>query len=172
MNAKSLCNLLTSSAMTAIAAIILTMPIKNVMAQNAMDQNVVITLQTNPLLNPEAACVALQLGMNLLRSDISDEAVASVTLFPTLEGVSIVSEKMKLRDNDKYPRRWNCSTPDGEEPLPEILAGFNDQMGTNIVVCPLCWMDRFDGEDPIYGSLGDGPTIHNLFLNADKVIDF
>lgn len=144
----------------------------------ALAQDIVITLKTNPLANAEPACVALQLGLNLL-TDIGEGPVNSVTLFPTVDGVAIASESMRLSEDGVYPPLLNCLAPDPgnlnetiEVPLPEIVNAFSENPNTNIVICPLCWKDRYEGESPIYGNLGSGPEIHDLFLKADKVIDF
>lgn len=140
-------------------------------------ESVVIALKSNPLRDPEAACVALQIGMNLLMP-LGDGAVDKVTLFPTLDGVEIVSDRMLPRGdlpngkNKPYPAHLYCTTPSGEVPLPELLAGFAGMTGVEVVVCPLCWNARYEGEEPIYGDLGSADAIHNLFLYADKVIDF
>ena len=148
-------------------------------------EHVVIALKTNPIRDPEAACVALQIGMNLLMNDVNGPADGGdvhpadrVTLFPTLDGVEIVSDRMAMRGtlpNGKpkpYPAHLYCTTPGGEVPLPELVYGFAQMNNAAILVCPLCWNARYEGEDPIYGSVGNGVTIHNLFLYADKVIDF
>jgi len=139
-------------------------------------ENVVIALKSNPLVDPEAACVALQIGQNLMM-DIGDGPAEQVTLFPTLDGVEIVSDKMlpaEVLPNGRiktYPPHLDCLTPNGYVPLPEVLRAYWE-MGGDIVVCPLCWTTRHEGETPIYGVVGNGGQIHNLFLNADKVIDF
>jgi len=162
---KNLRNFVLSSALITLA-----MPVSA--------QNVVIALKTNPLVDPEAACVALQIGQNLAM-DIGVEGPADqVTLFPTLDGVEIVSDRMLLLEdlpNGKprnYPPHLDCLTPNGYVPLPQLLAGFQSMPNVAIVVCPLCWGARYEGEDPIYGEVGNGASIHTLFMDADKVIDF
>ena len=147
-------------------------------------ESVVIALKTNPIRDPEAACVALQIGMNLLMDlDGTVGPADRVVLFPTLDGVEIVSDRMAMRGtlpNGKpkpYPAHLYCTTPSGEVPLPELVYGFVNMPNAEVVVCPLCWNTRYSGEDPLYSDLetvrvGNGVDIHNLFLYADKVIDF
>lgn len=147
-----------------------------VLGSTAAAENVVIALKTNPLVDPEAACVALQIGQNLMMP-IGGRSAEKVTLFPTLDGVEIVSDWMLpvgtkgKHKRNKYPRHLECRTPNGHAPLAEVLKAFWE-MGGEIVVCPLCWGERYPDEEPIYGVIADGLQIHNLFLDADKVIDF
>ena len=114
-------------------------------------ERVVIALKTNPIRDPEAACVALQIGMNLLMSDVNGSDAGGevdpadmVTLFPTLDGVEIVSDRMAMRGtlpNGKpkpYPAHLYCTTPSGEVPLPELVYGFVNMPNAEVVVCPLC----------------------------------
>ena len=94
-------------------------------------ESVVIALKTNPLDDPEAACVALQIGINLLMDTIpvgenSDPVTPAdeVILFPTLGGVQIVNPANDFSAED-------CDTPAGpgeEKSLNELLYGF-DMLG-------------------------------------------
>lgn len=138
---------------------------------------VAITLKTDPVNDDhEAACVALQLGMNLLSESVPDEENDStpvepaekVVLFPTLGGVELINPMSDLMTF------W-CTVPDGfggftKAPLAMVLANY-DSMGGEIIVCPLCAKER--GIDvPSYGTMGSGVSIHELFIDADKVIGF
>ncbi len=142
---------------------------------------VAITLGTNPVPDhddpeaQEAACVALQLGMNLLSPIVPDstntptavEPADRVVLFPTLGGVELINPHNDL-DNVL------CKTP-GEQgledtPLAHVLAGFV-AAGGEIIVCPLCAYAR-NIVEPSYGTMGSGVSIHELFIDADKVLSF
>ena len=139
---------------------------------------IAITLQTDPVNeDAEAACVALQLGMNLLSDEVPDEEneltpvepAKRVVLFPTLGGVQLINPDSDLMN------LW-CTVPDGtggftKAPLAMVLANYYDVMGGEIIVCPLCAEER--GIDvPSYGTMGNGVSIHELFIDADKVIGF
>jgi len=58
--------------------------------QSSVDnmEQVVISIKTNPLKDPEPACVALQIGINLLM-DLNGTVLPAdkVILFPTIDGV-------------------------------------------------------------------------------------
>jgi sulfur relay (sulfurtransferase) complex TusBCD TusD component (DsrE family) len=143
----------------------------SVMADSSGDgaERVAISLNTDPTKDPEPACVALQIGMNLLMP-IGGVAADEVTLFLTTGGVELVNPHNSIynRTNPKLV----CTTPDGVDTasLQGLLAGFQS-MGGNVMICPLCAMSRGISE-PTAGDMGSGPSIHNLFLNADKVITF
>ena len=146
-------------------------------AHAAHAEDIVIALKSNPLVDPEPACVAVQIGINLL-SEIDGTSADRVTLFPTLDGVEIVGERMLPNEElpngrmKNYPPHLDCLTPSGYVPLPVVLANFAAKEGAEIIVCPLCWGARYPGEMPIYGSVGNASSIHSLFLDASKVIDF
>lgn len=137
------------------------------------EETVVISLASNPLDDPEPACVALQIGMNLLMDDLNGEdpggkvtPADSVTLFATLDGVELVYEENDFSSPD-------CLTPGGYAPLSGLLKKFVEQLGGEVVVCPLCWNVRGYGEtDPTYGIVANAFDIHELFLYADKVLGF
>lgn len=142
-----------------------------VMADSSGDgaERVVISLKTDPTKDPEPACVALQIGMNLLMP-IGEGAADEVTLFVTTGGVELINPHNSIhnRTNPKLV----CTTPDGVDTasLQGLLAGFQG-MGGNVMICPLCATSR-EITEPTTGDMGTGGSIHNLFLNADKVITF
>ena len=135
-------------------------------------ETIVISLASNPVDDPEPACVAIQIGMNLLKRDLNDEEPGgkvtpadSVILFTTLDGVELVYENNIFSSQD-------CLTPKGPRSLSQLLTGF-DALGGEVIVCPLCWMERdYDGTEPTWGTVADAFVIHDLFLYADKVISF
>lgn len=133
-------------------------------------QDIVISLKSNPMSNPEMACLAVTFARSL-------SAGANVTLFVTLDGVSLAD------DSVASSRRFKCDTPSGEISLIENIEAFlteddgsiNDN---NMVVCPLCWISRYGDELPDYGVL-PGTTvgvpmeaIGKMMLDADKILDF
>lgn len=139
-------------------------------------QDVVITFKSNPMSNPEAVCLAVTFARMLSKNG------ANVTLFVTLDGVSLADESV-VRS-----RRFKCDTPlsmGGEISLQTNLEHFvamNDddtlaENSSNMVVCPLCWGSRYGDELPDYGVLPgittDNPNaIGVMILNADKILDF
>jgi len=139
------------------------------------EEMIVISLGSNPRKDPEPACVALQIGMNLLMDDLNGandggEVIPAdrVILFATLDGVELVAP-----DNNFSKKKYNCLTPDGEKPLSGLLSKFVEVMGGEVVVCPLCWAERgYAGTAPTYGVVANAFEIHDLFLTADKVIGF
>ena len=132
-------------------------------------QDIVITLKSNPMSNAEMACLAVTFARSL-------SGGANVTLFVTLDGVSLAD------DSVASSRRFKCDFPkeDGDiveislkENLEEFIAG-NDN---NMVVCPLCWISRYGDELPDYGVLPgaegvDSKAIGKMMLDADKILDF
>ena len=138
-------------------------------------ETIVISLATNPIDDPEPACVALQIGRNLLMNDLNGPIAEggevtpadSVTLFATLDGVELVYEKNNLAE-------FECLTPGGIiKSLDTVLDEFLGQGGT-ILICPLCWSEReYNGTEPLYDATVASPfDIHDRFLTADKVITF
>ena len=142
-------------------------------------ENVVVSLQTSPFLNAEPSCVGVQIATNLLLDDVNGPdpggevtPAESVTLFVTLQGVDAVSPRMDGLTEETAPVELFCTTPQGDKLLPDLIAGFVAR-GGKILVCPLCWMSRYPGAEPLFGAeVGNGVTVHNLFLEADQVIDF
>ena len=168
-------------------------------------ESVVITMQSNPVSgydpdpedpdvawealaqSAEPACVALQIGINLLMDTVKvgDDAVAvtpadEVILFPTLDGVQVINPDNGLPpnhpdhvDGEHRPLPLNspvCTTPSGPKSVTQLLMGFS-MLGGQVVSCPLCTMTRGISE-PNFGIIGNAVDIHELFLYADKVIDF
>ncbi|NEX20677.1 hypothetical protein G3480_10200 [Thiorhodococcus mannitoliphagus] len=136
----------------------------------ARGQSVAIALKTDPLEDPEAACVALQIGMNLMMSTLSVngasvdvEPARDVTLFPTLGGVELVNPANDFSATD-------CMTQSGPMPLSDILAGYTG-LGGRVLVCGLCAAAR-GITAPTDGAIGNAQQVHELFLYSDKVIDF
>ena len=128
-------------------------------------QDVVITLKVNALTNPETACLAVTLARALTNP------VTNVTLFVTLDGVALGDAK--IVGNPKF----KCTTPWGEISLEENLTAFLNDNDNNMVVCPICWMERYGDAMPDYGVLpGQGGTPGNavgmVLLNAEKILDF
>jgi hypothetical protein len=128
--------------------------------QAGVPQDIVITLKLNPMSQPEAACLSVTLARSL-----SGDPSANVTLFPTLDGVA-------LGDNGVVSsRRFKCNTPWGEISLQENLEAFIAGNPNNMVICPLCWTERYGDQSPDYGVL-DSSAVGALLLNAEKIIDF
>lgn len=128
-------------------------------------QDVVITLKVNPLTNPETACLAVTLARSLRAGGNNN-----VTLFPTLDGVALGDAK--IVGNPKF----KCTTPWGEISLRENLEEFlygGDGDDNDMVVCPICWRERYDAPIlPDYGVLGNPASVGGTLLNADKILDF
>ena len=126
-------------------------------------QDIVISLKSNPMSNPEMACLAVTFARSL-------SAAANVTLFVTLDGVSLAD------DSVASSRRFKCDTPWGEISLKENLEAFIAGNANNMVVCPICWKSRYGDELPDYGVLPgitvDGTAIGKMVLDADKILDF
>ncbi|MFZ0789430.1 MAG: hypothetical protein WAM94_07385 [Chromatiaceae bacterium] len=101
-------------------------------------ENIVISLSSNPTEDAEPACVALQIGMNLLMDDLDGTKPGGevtpadrVVLFVTLDGVYLVAPQIDLSVQE-------CLTAGGRKPLSGILSQFVTN-GGEVVVCPLCW---------------------------------
>lgn len=125
-------------------------------------QDVVITLKVSPLTNPETACLAVTLARSLRANGFNN-----VTMFPTLDGV--VLGDAKIVGNPKF----KCTTPWGEISLRDNLEAFLGDNADNMVVCPICWRERYDAPIlPDYGVLGTSQSVGGTLLNADKILDF
>ncbi|MGI9318422.1 MAG: DsrE family protein [bacterium] len=141
--------------------------------QSSVDnmEQVVISIKTNPLKDPEPACVALQIGINLLM-DLNGTVLPAdkVILFPTIDGVELINPDNQI--NKRKKPKLDCDTPAGESTasLSQLLETFVELDG-EVVICPLCANSR-GITDPTQGKMGTAEDIHNLFLYADKVIDF
>ena len=148
-------------------------------------ESVVISLNSDPLVDEEPACVALQLGINLLSDTIMPPPIGisvvpadEVVLFPTIGGVEIVNPANgKPGEPDGLLNEELCLsfTPEGVPTavsLNQLLQRFTS-LGGFIEVCPLCKAERFPDDDPNFDApVSNGVDIHNLFLFADKVITF
>ncbi len=131
-------------------------------------QDVVVSLKSNPMANPEAACLAVTFARSLSMPENKN-----VTLFVTLDGVTLADKQVVSS------RRFKCHTPWGKISLLENLEVFLDDNDNNMVVCPLCWESRYgDDELPDYGVLPGttedvpGTAIGTMIFNADKILDF
>jgi len=124
-------------------------------------QDIVISFKQNPMSQPEAACLSVTLARSLRGGDPS----ANVTLFPTLDGVALGDSSVV------GSRRFKCNTPWGEITLQENLEAFLAGNPNNMVVCPLCWAERYGDQQPDYGVLNP-PAVGAVLLNAEKIIDF
>ena len=162
-------------------------------------ESVVITMQSNPVSgydpepenldvawealaqSAEPACVALQIGINLLMDTVpSREGPAAVVpvdgviLFPTVDGIELINPANGTPGSDDGPlNELVCTTPAG--PATGTLNGLLQAFigaGGQVLSCPLCAGPRLMGEPPNFGGIADGEEVHNLFLYADKVIDF
>lgn len=133
-------------------------------------EKVVISLKTDPTKDPEPACVALQIGMNLLMSIPPGGTIPAdeVSLFVTTGGVELINPDNSIH-NRTNPKPV-CTTPGDNMSLQDLLAGF-EGLGGQVVICPLCVKSRGITEF-ITGTKGSSDGIHNLFLYADKVITF
>jgi hypothetical protein len=127
--------------------------------QAGQPQDIVISFKQNPMSEPEAVCLNVTLARSL-------SGAANVTLFPTLDGVALGDEKIVSS------RRFKCKTPwEGEISLQENLELFLNGNPNNMVICPLCWQERYGDQLPDYGVLNP-PAVGALLLGAEKVIDF
>lgn len=124
-------------------------------------QDVVISLKLNPMSNPEAACLSVTMARALRGGD----PTANVTLFPTLDGVAMGDSQVV------GSRRFKCTTPWGELSLQENLEAFLAGNPNNMVICPICWIERYGDQLPDYGVLNND-AVGAVLLNAEKVIDF
>jgi hypothetical protein len=185
-----------SALILAALSTVASMPALGVEAED--QQHVVITLQQDPLQNLEASCVGIQIGMSQLALG------SQVTLFPTLAGVGVVNnEVLDLLDPETVARPGRgrghafglgkgkkaepelclVGGPNGTVtmPLGDLLDAFVG-MGGKIVVCPLCWFERYPetAADPaalealLYenAEMGASSAIPMLFYEANKVIDY
>ncbi len=137
------------------------------------NDNIVVSVKSNLYDEKgfESACVGVQMGMLLLSKG------ASVSLFVSLDGVELANATTLsyIDAVNTYVNKTNCVTKDGPKTLPQIVNGFTSA-GGNIVVCPLCWLSRFAGDTSATlvpgAAIGTPDSLADMFLNADKVIDF
>ena len=73
--------------------------------QSSMDgmEQVVISIRTDPLKDPEPACVALQIGKNLLMENVGVPVTPAdrVSLFLTIDGVELVNPENQINKRKK-----------------------------------------------------------------------
>jgi len=147
----------------------------------AEGKDTVISVQTNPLVDPQPACVALQLGTGLLK------AGSRVTIFATLGGVGIAHYDTVVADADDDGNTDDdaitCDTvsqlgvKQDPVPLENILLGYLDA-GGEILACPLCWVVEYGNLPASAGQLyvyKDQVYITSpipLLSKADRVIDY
>jgi hypothetical protein len=137
------------------------------------DQDVVITLKSDPNHDPEAACLAVTFARSL-----SGNPNANITLFVTLDGVNLASDKYISK---RRLKEYECTTPfdPPHVTLKENLDAFlieNPGGDDSLVVCPICWKERYGGKLPDYGVLPGATAppdaIGKMMFNADKILDF
>jgi predicted peroxiredoxin len=143
------------------------------------EETIVVSLASNPLENPEPACVALLIATNLLKDVLptgdpaNPEEVTpadSVTLFATLDGVELADLN---NDADLSDDECVVNTAGDKMPLLGIRNNFLVS-GGEILVCPLCMVEREITEDDLIDGAEEATAvdIHELFLTADKVLSF
>jgi predicted peroxiredoxin len=163
---------------TTILLSLLTIP--SVHAADATGQKFTVSFKKDVFTEKgyEAACIALQLATLMAKKG------ATVTLFPSLDGV-VIANKAHLAWAETYASgnnsnvtgvgSWTCATSTGPTPLPNLITGFVGAGGT-ILVCPVCWNSRYASDanaELVDGaSLGDSNTLSDLFAGSDKILDF
>ena len=150
---------------------------------NEDPQNIVIVVSENPRSNPERTCLAVTLAKTLARAKMPDGELyrpQNVTIFATLDGAALGVERVI----DK--RRFKCVQGDGseislQENLEQFLAYDGETNHNHLVLCPICYRERFGDRAPEYGVLPspeDLPytvspfAVIDVLANANKVIDF
>ena len=123
-------------------------------------QDVVVSLKVNPLTNPEQACLAVTLARALKRG------TTNVTLFATLDGVALGDAK--IVGNPKF--RCTVTTAGDELSLEENLEAFLGGNDYNMLICPICWAERYGSTVPPDYGVYVSPV--NMLLNADKILDY
>ena len=132
-------------------------------------QDIVVSLATDPNHDPEAACLAVTFARSL-----SGNPNANITLFVTLDGVHLARDAYI---SSKRTKSYKCTTPWGKLSLVENLTTYIDSNNDKMVVCPLCWKERYEDELPDYGVLPGaggvpGTAIGTMMFNADKILSF
>ena len=137
-----------------------------------------IVVSENPRSNAERTCLAVTLAKTLARAKKPDGEFynpQNVTIFATLDGAALGVERVI----DK--RRFKCVQGDGsvislQENLAQFLAYDGETNHNHLVLCPICYRERFGDRLPDYGVLPGvdvSPTaVIDVLTNADKVIDF
>ena len=137
---------------------------------NGGSQNIVIVVAENPNSNPERTCLAVTLAKTLAYNEYKPN---NVTIFATLDGTALGLDKIVNKPGFSCPQSGGTEMS-LEENLDEFLAGNQN----NLVLCPICYTERFGGRVPDNGVLpgsDDGTpdtAVIDLLANADKVIDF
>ena len=135
---------------------------------NGDPQNIVIVVAENPNSNAERTCLAVTLAKALAYNPLRPN---NVTIFATLDGAALGLDKVVNKP------RFKCAQSDGseislEENLDQFLAGNQN----NLVLCPICYKERFGNKIPDNGVLpGENVSpfaVIDVLVNADKVIDF
>ena len=136
-------------------------------------QDVVVSLATDPNQDPETACLAVTFARSL-----SGNLNANITLFVTLDGVNLARKDYITR---KRLKEYECATPWGKLSLADHLTAYlTGDLGIeneNMVVCPICWKERYEDEVPDYGDMPGvndvpGTAIGTMMFNADKILSF
>ncbi|MGB5650806.1 MAG: hypothetical protein WBM59_12065 [Sedimenticolaceae bacterium] len=137
-------------------------------------QDVVISLKSDPNQDPEAACLAVTFARSL-----SGNPKANITLFVTLDGVNLASDKYISK---RRLKKYECTTPFDPQHVTleeNLIAFLEDNPGgdDSLVVCPICWKERYGDKIPDYGVLPGvegvpGNAIGLMMFNADKILDF
>jgi len=141
------------------------------------EQNIVIVVSENPRSNPERTCLAVTLAKTFAKNPYRPQ---NVTIFATLDGAALGVERVI----DKP--RFKCAQADGseislQEDLEQFLAYDGVTNHNHLVLCPICYRERFGDRAPDYGVLPspeDFPytvspfAVIDVLANANKVIDF
>ena len=137
-------------------------------------QDVVVSLATDPNHDPEAACLAVTFARSL-----SGNPKANITLFVTLDGVNLAREDYITR---KRLKEYECTVPEamaasGKISLADHLTAYINDNDYDMVVCPICWKERYGDELPDFGVLpgAEGVSdkaIGKMMFNADKILSF
>ena len=135
----------------------------------SVPQDIVVSLATDPNHDPEAACLAVTFARSL-----SGNPNANITLFVTLDGVNLASEDYITR---KRLKEYECTTPSGKISLVDHLTAYIAGNDSKMMVCPICWKERYEDEVPDYGDMPGvndvpGTAIGTMMFNADKILSF
>lgn len=140
---------------------------------NEDPQNIVIVVSEDLRRNAERTCLAVTLARSLATNPPDPSNPQNVTIFATLDGTALGIHRVVKR------RRFKCTQADGSEiSLKENLELFLQLKGEddNLVLCPICYRERFADKEPDYGVLpgfnAPGSAVIEVLLNADKVVDF
>jgi predicted peroxiredoxin len=137
-------------------------------------QDVVVSLATDPNHDPEAACLAVTFARSL-----SGNLNANITLFVTLDGVNLAREDYITR---KRLKEYECTVPtsmtaSGKISLVDHLTAYIAGNDNKMMVCPICWKERYEDEIPDFGAMPGvdgvpGTAIGTMMFNADKILTF